>query len=96
MPSIQDFPEKVRFIQKKIINRQLFAMLQKSVEKFMMNNNSKHKKYARIVSEQEIIINISKDICLSFGFEKREVLSNINKKNDPEFFQVHIFIEKHF
>ena len=82
LPSLNGFMEKVKFLENKLINRQFFARFLENIEEF--NNSEKISK----VNPKEITINLFDDLILSICFEKRAVLSSLNNKNRPEFYQV--------
>jgi len=74
----------MKFLEKKLINLQLFARFQHFLESFP----EKSIYQPSFSQKREIILNISHEIALSISFEKREVLSNANNKNLPEFYEV--------
>jgi len=47
----------------------------------------KNEGFIRVESSKEVAVNLS-EFLLTISFEKRETLSILNNKNQPEFYQV--------
>lgn len=86
LPSIDDFIERFRFHENKVLNRQLFERFIENIEDFRKKYN-KTEDFIRVSSNKEVSINLS-EFLLTISFEKRETLSTLNNKNQPDFYQV--------